>query len=219
MAEIYIWKSKLSASAYPQTDPTNWVTGDCKNLDPIFKRRIAAVGKAFNCIIRVNSDGGYRSYASQVKMYQLYKAGKLQATAAKPGTSRHGLALAIDTSSVPIRKAGNGLEKLAEETLNQYGLYHPYSNEPWHIEPIETKGFAFAQIQAQFAPVEISTAFQAKYKLSDSTMEFIEGLYFGPEIVRKRMATEGVLDLSDVAIDELDDYPYWPILKERLNVI
>jgi hypothetical protein len=169
-------------------------------------------------VIVVNQDGGYRSYRDQVEMYTLYKAGKLQATAAKPGTSRHGLALAIDTSTAPVRKASTAHKMLTEAELAKYGLYHPYPKEPWHIEPIETKGLTFTQIKSRLAPVEIGAAFKAKYGLADNSMAFLENLYFGSEIVQKRMATVGPLKLSEVAIGELDDYPFWPALKEKLDI-
>ena len=218
MNETFIWKSKLNSSKYAQADPTGRIAGDCRNPDPIFKRRLAALARDYGIVIVVTQGGGYRSPAEQDEMYRAYLAGELQATAAKPYTSRHGLAIAIDTSTAPIRRASKTHAMLTEAELARYGLYHPYPKEPWHIEPIETKGLTFTQIRAKFAPTEIGAAFQKKYALSDTTISFIEGLYFGSEIVQKRMATTGPLDLSDVAIGELDDFPYWSALKKKIDV-
>lgn len=217
MSEVFIWKSKLSLN-FPMADPTYRIMGDCRNLDPVFKRRLAALARDLGIVIVVTQDGGYRSHAEQDYMWALYQAGKLKQTAAKPYTSRHGLGIAIDTSTAPIRKASETRKMLTEAELARYGLYHPYPKEPWHIEPIETKGLTFTQIRAKFAPTEIGAAFQKKYALSDTTISFIEGLYFGSEIVQKRMATTGPLDLSDVAIGELDDFPYWSALKKKIDV-
>jgi hypothetical protein len=219
MFEIFIWKSRLNANKYVQADPTSRLIGDCRNLDPVFKRRLAALARDLGIVIVVTQEGGYRSKAEQDLMWRLYQAGELKQTAAKPYTSRHGLGIAVDTSTPPIRRASSTRKMLSEAELAKYGLYHPYAKEPWHLEPIETKGLAFAQIKSKYAPIEIGAAFQKKYGLSENTMLFIEGLYFGSEIVQKRMATTGVLDLSDIAMDQMDDYPYWPQLKQKLNVI
>lgn len=206
---IIIWKSKLSKDAYPMADHTIWVTGDKDNIDPVVLGRAAAVGKAFNSPIRINSGGGYRSKADQDEMWALYKAGKLKATAAVPYTSWHGSGLAFDTSSYPIR------EDLSAANLAKYGLCKPLSNEPWHVQPIETAKMG-AKCNMTLAPVDIGAEFQQRFGLSDSTMKFIASFRYASELVEKRLA--GVLDMSKLAIDYLDDYPYWPQLKEKTGI-
>ena len=79
MSEIYIWQSRLGLG-YPMADPTGRITGDHRNLDPIFKRRLAALAKDEGIVIVVTSQGGYRSYQDQVDMYDLYLAGELQSS-------------------------------------------------------------------------------------------------------------------------------------------
>lgn len=218
MSEIFIWKSGLKKDAYPQADHTVWVSGDKENMDPVVLGRWAALGRDYGVIIVITNQGGYRSPAEQDEMWRAYNAGELQQTAAEPYTSRHGLALAGDSSTAPFRRASKTVPMISEATLNKYGLWHPIKKEPWHAEPIETKGLTFAQIKAKLAPVEIGAAFQKKYGLANSSMKFIAGFRWASELVEKRMAVEGPLDISDLAVDYLDDYPYWPALKAKLNV-
>lgn len=218
MSEIYIWKSRLSKDAYPMADHTTYVAGDKDNLDPVVLGRWAALAKAYGVIIVVTNQGGYRSKSDQDELWEMYKAGKLQQTAAKPYTSRHGLALAVDSSTPPFRRASPTTPVILEAVLNRYGLWHPYTKEPWHAEPIETKGLTFAQIKARLAPIEMGAAFQQKYGLAEKTLKFISGFRWAPELVEKRMISEEPLHLSEQTIDYLKDYPYWPELKTKLNI-
>ena len=137
-------RSKLS-NKYQRAAPGKWVKGDTVGLDPVLLSRIAYVGQINNTVIAITD--GYRSYADQVKMYALYLAGKLQATAANPGTSRHGFRLAADISTQPLRGMTNA-------QLRPYGLHKPITAEGWHVEPIETAGKTLAQIKA-LAPEEV----------------------------------------------------------------
>ena len=124
-----ILQSKLSMTAYPVADPKVYLTGDIDGLDPVFAGRLAYVAKVSNTKFKITD--GFRSLEDQKKMYADYKAGKLQATAAVPGTSWHGSRLAVDTSSQPIRG-------MVSAALTKYGLCKPLKNEGWHIQPIET---------------------------------------------------------------------------------
>ena len=204
-----ILKSKLSQTAYKLGDHARWVSGDKENIDPVVLGRLAAVGEDYKTVMTINHNGGYRSYEEQVQMYKDYKAGKLQGTAAVPGTSWHGSGLAFDCSSYPIRK------NMTDAQLAKYGLCRPLKNEGWHFQPIETAKMG-AKCNMTLAPVDVGAAFQQRFGLSDATMKFIEGFRYAADLVEKRMA--GVLDMSDITIDYLDDYPYWPQLKEKLGI-
>ena len=105
-----ILKSKLSKTSYAIANPDLYLTGDTDGLDIVFSERLSALAKAYNT--KFNITDGYRSYEDQVIMYDKYKRGELQSTAAVPGTSWHGSRLADDTSSQPIRSMTN--EQLAK---------------------------------------------------------------------------------------------------------
>ena len=65
---------------------------------------------------------------------------------AAPGTSPHEDDLAIDGD---LR-----IEAISNYTLARFGLCRPMGYEPWHIQPIETKGMSL-EARKKIAPVEI----------------------------------------------------------------
>lgn len=72
------------------------------------------------------SDAG-RTYAEQEAMYADYLAGKLTATAARPGTSKHETGTAIDLAEPArawMRARGGSYGWIADRV----------ANEPWHFE-------------------------------------------------------------------------------------
>jgi len=84
--------------------------------------RMKAAGMPGGCV----SDAG-RTNDEQWEMYRLYKAGKLKATAAYPGTSKHETGIALD------------LNEPARKWVRKYGKYYGWRkdlvrNEPWHFE-------------------------------------------------------------------------------------
>jgi len=100
-----------------------------RNGKPAWLRRNA--GKSYLRMARSSlpsgciSDAG-RTNAEQWEMWRLYKAGKLKATAAYPGTSLHESGLAIDVAE-PARK-----------WVRKYGKFYGWvkdsvPNEPWHM--------------------------------------------------------------------------------------
>ena len=119
-----VWRSKLSATAYPQANPGGKLTGkDYNQIDPVFARRLAAC-------CAMNLTEGKRSSERQKELYRQKLAGIIK-SCAKPGTSYHEFGLAIDTSSQPIRGMNNS-------QLAKFGLCKPIKSEGWHIQPIET---------------------------------------------------------------------------------
>jgi hypothetical protein len=77
-----------------------------------------------------------RSYAEQVRLWNLYKAGK-GAMAAKPGTSKHGTGRAND-----LQYSSEAARQWALANASKYGLAMPLYNpklgrgrdESWHVE-------------------------------------------------------------------------------------
>ena len=121
--------SKLSKTAYKTADPSNRLTGDWKNIDPVFAGRLA-----YLCAMELTES--YRPTARQTELYNQYLEYKRTGegtikSAARPGQSWHEFRLAIDTSSKPIRGMTN-------EELAPYGLCKPIAKEGWHVQPIET---------------------------------------------------------------------------------
>jgi LAS superfamily LD-carboxypeptidase LdcB len=86
-----------------------------------FDRMLAAASKD-GVQLRINNS--YRSPAEQVRLYNLYKAGK-GAIAAKPGTSLHEKGLAIDFVNTP------GAYAWLKKNASKFGL-HNFPPEPWH---------------------------------------------------------------------------------------
>ena len=121
--------------------------GGWKGLKPEFKTRILKAAAAYKQITgkKLYITSAYRNPKHQA---ELYKKSNGSGMVAPPGRSMHNWGLAID-----LGNAAGGLDKgpgnqgdiLAKAgILNKFKLWrpmlgsHPY--EPWHIEPIETKG-------------------------------------------------------------------------------
>lgn len=187
-----ILKSKLGNS-YPVADPKVYLIGDTDGLDPVFAGRLAYIAKITNTKIKITD--GYRPYDEQVKMYDMYKAGKLKATAAIPGTSWHGSRLAVDTSTQPIRGMTNA-------DLKKYGLCKPLSKEGWHIQPIETASMG-AKCNTSLSPIDLSAQLKAKFNLQDSELKRIEGYEYSLQLADGLLA--GKKSFSQGTLDYLGD--------------
>lgn len=157
-----ILKSKLGTK-YPTADPKTYLKGDYGEIDPVFAGRLAYVAKINNTVFTITD--GYRSLAEQEKLYKAYKAGKLQATAAVPGTSWHGSRLAVDTSTKPIRQMTN-------VELKRCGLVKPIFKEGWHIQPIETANMG-VRCDYSLSPVNLTEQLIAK-GYTESQVKIIE---------------------------------------------
>ena len=203
-----VLQSKLNNTAYSTADPAEWLTGDKDNIDPVFAGRVAYAGKVTGTKIKINDNGGYRSYDEQVKMYELYKAGKLQATAAYPGTSWHGSSLALDTSTYPLRSMVNS-------ELAKYGLCKPLSKEGWHIQPIETVNMG-SKCNMTLAPIDLSPQIKAKFGIGNSSIAYIEQYKYALEFARKLLI--GEKDFSDETIEYFSKYEYWDAFKAKTGI-
>ena len=159
---------KVRAGAYPEEK--NWqlylyFQYGTDDVSEVFLWRYAAYirdyyGKKASVI-------GTRSYTNQQALYEAwikYKAwldaGKkgpkppVANEAAKPGHSWHNLYCAIDANNIGTNTFGKKIYPATLESdfnlwsagkpeiLNKYGLCHAVKNEVWHVQPIETKGYA-----------------------------------------------------------------------------
>jgi hypothetical protein len=205
-----ILKSKLGNS-YPVAD-LSYLTGDVDGLDPVFAGRLAYVFKVESNkqgkVIKMTVTDGYRSLADQEKMYRDYKAGKLKATAAVPGTSWHGSRLAVDTSTQPIRGMSNA-------DLKKYGLCKPLSKEGWHIQPIETASMG-AKSNTSLSPVDLSEQLKTKFGISDDTVDYIESYEYASALADGLLA--GKKTFSEPTTSYLKSYKYWDSLKIKLGM-
>lgn len=191
--------SKLKTT-YKTADPNVYLSGDWLGIDPILAGRLAIHAKDNGKTYAVTS--GYRSYEEQVKLYNDYKAGKLQATAAVPGTSWHGSRLAVDISTYPIRGASSS-------SLSKYGLCKPLSNEGWHIQPIETANMGI-KCDMSLAPVEMEEDMVTKTKIE------INGTIKEVDIINKDGFNYIKLrDLSDAIVVDYDQARKLPIVKSK----
>ncbi|MFN3428585.1 MAG: peptidoglycan-binding protein [Candidatus Sericytochromatia bacterium] len=94
------------------------------NIAANFDRMVAAAA-ADGVQLRITS--GYRSYAEQVHLYNLYKSGKGN-IAAKPGTSNHETGDAIDFTNTP------GAWAWLKRNSQRFGFKN-FDPEPWHYSP------------------------------------------------------------------------------------
>ncbi|MBB5867361.1 hypothetical protein F4553_000740 [Allocatelliglobosispora scoriae] len=88
-------------------------------------RRMDAAARADGVNLRVVS--GYRTYAEQQRLYDLYRAGRGNLAAA-PGTSNHGWGLAADLDVAGQPGASTWLRANAA----RYGFFNDVAGEPWH---------------------------------------------------------------------------------------
>lgn len=141
---------KIIPSAYPEcSDWSQWIAfTKGPGISRVFLFRLAAYVR--DHIGSRASMYGFRTYAEQQAAYADYLAGGN--LAAKPGTSWHEFGLAVDFNRIAtVNGKGDYPGTIDEdyqrfasgqpEILNQYGLTHTVKGEPWHIQPIETKGY------------------------------------------------------------------------------
>lgn len=98
-----------------------------EGLNPAFRMRLMAMVAASGGRITITS--GYRSVEEQTALWN--KSDKTGKMVAPPGRSNHNRGIAADLG---------GDLGLAHKLAPQYGLYFPMSYEPWHIEPVGSRG-------------------------------------------------------------------------------
>lgn len=200
-----VWRSKLSATAYPQANPDGKLTGkDHEQIDPVFAKRLAAC-------CAMNLTEGKRSSERQKELYQQKLAGIIK-SCAKPGTSYHEFGLAIDTSSQPIRGMNNS-------QLAKFGLCKPIRSEGWHVQPIETMRLGIDASTAKakaLHPVDLAPTVKMMYGLADDTVDYLAAfpravpLFEGLIAKRKGFSAE--------VISYIKAYEYGDALMARLGL-
>jgi hypothetical protein len=75
----------------------------------------------------------YRTWESQNNAYQAHLRGDKVANVLPPGTSQHGLGLAVDVTNGHIIGEGDAEHAWLRNNANRFGWY-PISNETWHWE-------------------------------------------------------------------------------------
>jgi hypothetical protein len=120
---------------YEMSADTSQLTGEKNGLDEGFLSKLNRLAKAQGRTL--NIDDGFRTYAEQAALWE--RSDKSGKWVAAPGTSRHEAGYAIDAKWA---------ESMTDEELARYGLWRPMDYEPWHVEPIETKGKSTAELIA-----------------------------------------------------------------------
>lgn len=75
----------------------------------------------------------YRSWESQDRAHREHLAGRKTANVLAPGTSEHGVGLAVDVTNGAIVGPGDREWEWLQDNARRFGWY-PISNESWHWE-------------------------------------------------------------------------------------
>lgn len=107
-------------------------------MDPAFAAALQAFIAASGGRISITS--GYRSPERQAQLWQaaVQRYGSPQAArkwVAPPGRSNHGRGIAADLAFADARA-----REWAHQNAARFGLHFPMGWEPWHIEPINSRG-------------------------------------------------------------------------------
>ncbi|RVD44658.1 hypothetical protein EN742_01710 [Mesorhizobium sp. M4A.F.Ca.ET.020.02.1.1] len=119
------------------------------NLDDSFATNLAAMMQDAPPEIRkgLGIYSGYRSPQRQAELFgaAVKKYGSVAAArrwVAPPGHSQHNAGHAVDLSygGQSLSRAPQEVIDWVHENAGKYGLYFPMKHEPWHIEPMGTRG-------------------------------------------------------------------------------
>lgn len=121
-------------------------------VNPGLDARIQALIAAAPGKVTINSS--FRTRAQQQKLYDDYIAGRGN-LAAKPGSSNHEKGLAFD-----LGYANADTKKWVLANASRFGLHFPIPSEPWHAEPVETRGAALSPeaVKAGIQPLSLDAA-------------------------------------------------------------
>jgi D-alanyl-D-alanine carboxypeptidase. len=121
------------------------------NLDEAFGTNLAAMMQDAPPSIRegLGIMSGHRSFEHQTQLFN--KSNKSGRMVARPGHSNHEVRSDGTAKAVDLSYNGRSLKHAPKEVLDwvhsnakKYGMYFPMGWEPWHIEPIGTRGGADA---------------------------------------------------------------------------
>jgi len=177
--------SRLDIKKYRWANPKRWVTyryPTQSGIDPVFEGRLAALGAELGLVIVIVRGAvttAEQTAIADLKLRQnptwvkrpngaVYNT-KGQCMVAAPGSSPHEQHLAID--------GDKRIEAMNNYTLARFGLIRPMAYEPWHIQPMETKGMTFAY-REKFRPYSLAMTvaeFQEKNNIP------VDNIY-GPQV-------------------------------------
>jgi hypothetical protein len=138
------------ARAYLQS-VSNKSPASVDNLDDSFATNLAAMMQDAPPEIRkgLGIYSGYRSPQRQAELFAgaVKKYGSAAAArrwVAPPGHSQHNAGRAVDLSydGQSLSHAPQDVVDWVHDNAGKYGLYFPMKHEPWHIEPMGTRGTA-----------------------------------------------------------------------------
>lgn len=154
--------SRLDIKKYGWGNAKRWLIFKYPNqsdIDPVLKARLAAMAASLGVvftIVRGSVTQAEQQMIADLKLQQnpgwvrkpngaIYNQ-RGQCMVAAPGTSPHEDDLAID--------GDNRIEAISNYVLAKFGLCRPMGYEPWHIQPIETKGLNI-EGRRKLAPIDI----------------------------------------------------------------
>lgn len=120
--------------------------GDTANLDDQFSQGLAGLIQA-SPYEGLGLQSAYRSNERQTELFQnavrkYGSAGAARRWVAPPGGSQHNHGKAADLSynGRSLKHAPKEVIDWVHKNAKAYGLHFPMSHEPWHIEPLGTRG-------------------------------------------------------------------------------
>lgn len=131
------------------------------NLDASFATNLAAMMEDAPPGIRegLGLTSGYRSEKRQAELWAeaLRKYGseaEARKWVAPPGRSFHNSGQAVDLAwnGGPFASAPREVQDWVHANAGKYGMYFPMGHEPWHIEPVGTRGGTVAPRNGSVAP-------------------------------------------------------------------
>lgn len=154
-------------------------------LDEAFATNLAALIQDAPPEIRdgLGIYSGYRSPERQAQLYQeaLRKYGSPQAArrwVAPPGRSNHNHGKAVDISynGRSLKHAPDNVRKWVHENAKKYGLHFPMAHEPWHIEPLGTRGTAAPEQSDTVAARTNTVSYRAALPSYDEIEKYLGGI-------------------------------------------
>lgn len=175
-------KGRDAGEQYARDHPLASLGGSANGLNPEFLSRFQAWNASLGNILSITS--GFRSSAEQAVLYARYLNGTGN-LAAVPGSSMHEKGLAIDHS--PASWA-------MDASAGAFGLTHPVSGEPWHVEPMHTGG-----IVGGLPGEESLKLLEAGERVTPAGADGIDYVRLGDEVARALRQSPPVVEVQAIA--------------------
>lgn len=154
-------------------------------LDETFATNLAAMMQDAPPEIRegLGIYSGYRSPQRQAELYSqaVKKYGSPQAArkwVAPPGRSNHNHGNAVDMSynGQSLKHAPQHVKDWVHQNAKKYGLHFPMAHEPWHVEPLGTRGTAAPDQESTVAARSNTVSYRASLPSFDEIEKHLEGI-------------------------------------------